>query len=83
VIIRSSTNCEDLPGFNGAGLYESVPLSSSSLSLAFSLSPTDTHHPLKRAIKEVYASMWRYRAFSERDMFHLDHRDAEMGKKNI
>ena len=25
VFVRSSTNAEDLPGFNGAGLYDTVP----------------------------------------------------------
>jgi len=27
IILRSSTNCEDLEGFNGAGLYTSVSVS--------------------------------------------------------
>ncbi len=50
VIFRSSTNAEDLPGFNGAGLYESVPLIGS-----------DLHDAQKvgSAIKKVWASVWK------------------------
>ena len=63
---RSSTNNEDLPGFSGAGLYDSF-----------------THHPheghLQKSIKQVYASMWNFRAFEERDFFRIDHRSAAMG----
>ncbi len=49
VIFRSSTNAEDLTGFNGAGLYESVPLFGNSL-----------HDPQQvgAAIKKVWASVW-------------------------
>lgn len=63
---RSSTNNEDLPGFSGAGLYDSF-----------------THHPheghLQKSIQQVYASMWNFRAFEERDFFRIDHRTAAMG----
>lgn len=63
---RSSTNNEDLPGFSGAGLYDSF-----------------THHPkegkLHKSIRQVYASMWNYRAFEEREFFRIDHMAAAMG----
>ncbi len=63
---RSSTNNEDLPGFSGAGLYDSF-----------------THHPheghLSKSIKQVYASLWNFRAYEERDFFRIDHRAAAMG----
>lgn len=63
---RSSTNNEDLPGFSGAGLYDSF-----------------THHPdeghLSKSIKQVYASLWNFRAFEERDFFRIDHFAAAMG----
>lgn len=49
VIFRSSTNTEDLPGFNGAGLYESVPLIGES-----SQDPAK----VEAAIKKVWASVW-------------------------
>ena len=57
-----------------------APLSQRTLSLSLSLSPSDSENPVKKAVKEVYSSMWRYRAFSERNMFRLDHRDAAMGR---
>lgn len=49
VIFRSSTNAEDLEGFNGAGLYESVPLTGD-----------DVTNPEKVAfaLKTVWASVW-------------------------
>ena len=63
---RSSTNNEDLPGFSGAGLYDSY-----------------THHPDEghpsKSIKQVYASLWNFRAFEERDFFRIDHLSAAMG----
>ena len=63
---RSSTNNEDLPGFNGAGLYDSK-----------------THHPdeghLSNTIKEIYAAMWNFRAFEEREFYRVDHFKAAMG----
>jgi len=63
---RSSTNNEDLPGFSGAGLYTSK-----------------TQHPdeghIKKSIKQVYASMWNFRAFEERDFSRVDHKIAAMG----
>lgn len=63
---RSSTNNEDLPGFSGAGLYTSK-----------------THHPeeghIQKTIKEVFASMWNFRAYEERDFYRVDHFKAAMG----
>ena len=63
---RSSTNNEDLPGFSGAGLYDSY-----------------THHPdeghLSKSIKQVYASLWNFRAFEEREFYRVDHFATAMG----
>lgn len=63
---RSSTNNEDLPGFSGAGLYDSK-----------------THHldegHISKTIKQVYASMWNFRAYEERDFYRVDHFMAAMG----
>ena len=49
VILRSSTNAEDLTGFNGAGLYESVTLKGSASS---------DPKQVGAAIKKVWASVW-------------------------
>ncbi|MGE0710813.1 MAG: PEP/pyruvate-binding domain-containing protein [Planctomycetota bacterium] len=63
---RSSTNNEDLEGFNGAGLYDS-----------------HTHRPdegpLGETIKQVWADLWTYRAFEEREFYRIDHSAAAMG----
>ena len=62
---RSSTNNEDLPGFSGAGLYDSR-----------------TQHPdeghIAKCVKQVYASLWNFRAFAERDFHRIDHLPAAM-----
>ena len=63
---RSSTNNEDLPGFSGAGLYDSK-----------------TQHPeeghISKSIKQVYASLWNFRAYDERQFYRIDHFEAAMG----
>jgi hypothetical protein len=63
---RSSTNNEDLPGFSGAGLYDSY-----------------THHPheghLSQSIKQVFASLWNFRAFEARDFYRIDPFVTAMG----
>ncbi len=59
VFVRSSTNAEDLPGFNGAGLYDTVP-------------NVRGKHALEQAVKTVWASLWNFRAFEERDLFGID-----------
>ena len=65
---RSSTNAEDLDGFNGAGLY---------------MSKTGVvNHPKKsieKAIKTVWASAWSFRPFMERDYFGIDQQSVAMG----
>ena len=65
---RSSTNNEDLPGFNGAGLYDSK-----------SQKASEDEEDLAKSLKEVYASLWNLRAFVERDFHRIDHRSAAMG----
>ena len=63
---RSSTNNEDYEGFNGAGLYSSF-----------------THQldegPFEKTVKQVWASLWNYRAFEEREFWRIDHFAAAMG----
>jgi phosphoenolpyruvate synthase/pyruvate phosphate dikinase len=65
---RSSTNAEDLEEFNGAGLY------SSKTGIV-----GDSEEGIERAVKWVWASLWNFRAFEERDYFKIDHRSAAMG----
>ncbi len=63
---RSSTNNEDLPGFSGAGLYDSK-----------TQHPDEGH--ISKSVKQVYASLWNLRAFDERDFFRVNHQIASMG----
>jgi phosphoenolpyruvate synthase/pyruvate phosphate dikinase len=63
VFVRSSTNAEDLPGFNGAGLYDTV-------------ANVVGKQPLGAAIKKVWASVWTLRAVDEREAFGIDHRQV-------
>ena len=66
---RSSTNNEDLPGFNGAGLYDSK-----------TQHPEETEEDgIAKSLKQVYASLWNFRAFIERDFNRIDHLAAAMG----
>lgn len=62
---RSSTNNEDLVNFSGAGLYDSK-----------TQKPTEGH--ISKSIKEVFASIWNFRAFEERDFYRIDHLSASM-----
>lgn len=59
---RSSTNAEDLEGFTGAGLYTSK-----------SGDPDDPTDPVSEAILRVWASVWSFRAFEEREYRGIDH----------
>ena len=59
--VRSSTNAEDLPGFNGAGLYDTIP-------------NVGTGEAVQRAIKTVWGSLWNDRAFAARERAGIDHR---------
>ncbi len=66
---RSSTNNEDLPGFNGAGLYDSK-----------TQHPEETEEDgIDKSLKQVYASLWNFRAFTEREFHRIDYLAAAMG----
>jgi len=58
--VRSSTNAEDLPGFSGAGIYDSF-LNVRGL------------EAIGRAIRDVWASVWNQRAYEERSFYGIDH----------
>jgi pyruvate,water dikinase len=68
VRFRSSSNCEDGNGFNGAGLYTSE-----------TGTLKDSVKSYERAIKKVWASLWSVRAFKEREYFNMDHSQVLMG----
>jgi len=66
VFVRSSTNSEDLPGFNGAGLYDTQP-------------NVVGKNAIGEALKEDWASLWNLRAVDEREAFGIDHRQVYFG----
>jgi hypothetical protein len=60
VFVRSSTNSEDLPNFNGAGLYNTVP-------------NVKDDDKLVEAIKNVWSSLWNFEAYEARERAGIDH----------
>jgi pyruvate, water dikinase len=67
VRLRSSTNAEDVPGFSGAGLYDSVSVH------------LEEGESASAMIRMVWASVWNWRAFEERSYWNIDHRSTYMG----
>ncbi|OSY89213.1 hypothetical protein WH52_00735 [Tenacibaculum holothuriorum] len=65
---RSSTNAEDIKGFSGAGLYTSKT--------GILNNPKKT---FAKAIKKVWASLWKKQAFLERDLFNINQKTVAMG----
>jgi hypothetical protein len=68
LIFRSSTNVEDIPGFNGAGLYLSEPISETDC--------FDWDH-LNKTILSIWASVWSLRAVTERQIFGIPQSDVQ------
>lgn len=64
---RSSTNSEDLNGFTGAGLYTSK-----------SGDPNNPDKPMRNAIRKVWAALWNFRAFEEREYRGIPHKGVAM-----
>ena len=64
---RSSTNAEDLEGFTGAGLY-----------ISWTGALADPRRPVLDAVRQVWASVWFYRAFEERSYRSIDHQKVGM-----
>lgn len=66
---RSSTNAEDIKGFNGAGLYSSCT----------GIFETTESKTVERAIKKVWSSVWNEGAFRERAYFNINQQSVAMG----
>lgn len=60
VFARSSTNSEDLPNFNGAGLYTTMP-------------NLRTDDQLIEGLKSVWASIWNFEAYEARERAGIEH----------
>lgn len=74
--LRSSTNAEDLPNFNGAGLYDSK---------AYEPTKNGIEKPLfkkkeevQKALRFVWSSVWNLRAFDERTAYKINHAAVKM-----
>ncbi len=65
LFVRSSSNTEDLPNFNGAGLYTTVP-------------NVKGDEQLTEAIKTVWASLWNFEAYEARERAGIDHSKVYM-----
>ncbi len=68
VRFRSSSNTEDLPGFNGAGLYHSL-----------SAQLGDPDRSIETAMRMVWASLYYARAYEERRYFNVEESGVAMG----
>lgn len=67
VRLRSSTNAEDLPGFNGAGLYSSSALAADA-----------TDAQIAEGLRGIWSSVWNLGAFQEREHYRIDHARVAM-----
>lgn len=67
VRLRSSTNAEDLKGFNGAGLYDSESVASAA-----------SRAELGQALARVWASVFNLRAYQERARYGVAHDQVAM-----
>ena len=70
--LRSSTNNEDLAGFNGAGLCSSRTYDPRA-------APTAQKSSFGDVMKDVWSSLWSFRAFEEREFHRVDHFQTAMG----
>lgn len=73
---RSSSNVEDIEGFNGAGLYESF---TGFLDPSAQRSNADRQKTIERAILRVWGSYWSFEATEERRNERIDHLSGAMG----
>lgn len=67
VMVRSSANAEDLENMSGAGLYDSI-------------ANIDVHSTkaLRKAVSNVWGSLWTKRAASSRSWYGVEHKDVSM-----
>jgi len=72
---RSSSTAEDVPGFNGAGLYVS---NTGFLYPSELADPADRTKTVEHAIKQTWGSYWGFQAFEERAAGRIDHFEGNM-----
>lgn len=74
---RSSTNSEDLPNFNGAGLYTSDAYNPFKKGVEKDRAAKEKS--LAKTLRTVWSSVWNLRAYEERNYFRIPHIDVKMG----
>lgn len=74
IILRSSTNAEDIEGFNAAGLYESIVVKREIIDK----NVVEAKIAILQALAKVWASVWNFRGFEERRLFGLDSAQVKM-----
>lgn len=85
VRFRSSSNAEDEITFNGAGLYDSTSVCAQDSLDEDNKGPShcdaaeEKERTIERGLKKVWASLWKPKAFEERDYYQIDHRKSRMG----
>lgn len=79
--LRSSSNAEDALAFNGAGLYESASACGpdEAADPESACEPGREPAPLAAALVRVWASLWSFGAYEEREYYQLDHAQVGMG----
>lgn len=75
--LRSSTNCEDLAQFNGAGLYESKGVKTPKFGTTKE-NWADFELILQKNILNVYASLWNEEAYLEREFYQIKQEETGM-----
>lgn len=85
VRFRSSSNLEDSLEFSGAGLYESTSACAADDfdddidGPSQCDSSNSKERSMSRALKKVWASLWLFRAYEEREYFQVNHALVGMG----
>jgi hypothetical protein len=85
VRFRSSSNVEDQLEFNGAGLYESTTACAADSFDADGTGPSrcdpqaEEERGIERALKQVWTSLWTFRAVEERAWYQVPQERAAMG----
>ena len=85
VRFRSSSNVEDAIEFNGAGLYDSTSvcvqddLDGDDDGPSLCDSEREKERRIERGLRQVWASLWNFRAYEERAFYGLDQTQTAMG----
>lgn len=78
---RSSSNAEDSLSFNGAGLYESKSgcVADAADDPVSACEAGREAEPVDAALRDVWASLWSFGAYEEREYYQLPHDQVGMG----